>query len=229
MALRRFLRKGAPGSLLPAAKLGRRAVTLGLETLDVARFHEQTLAAFVSSVSSAGSTLHEVASQAKSFFTETIAPIIGTHSAAVKANLSIDRLTRTLKLRTQQSVESEKRLKVATVQRQAAETVLERSANRHTKLLAEAEHLQKNLRHQTREILKKQEDHRDRAACELRDEIAQALIAIDLSLLILRTAAIDQTGKLEKKIANSLQLVQHFHLSTGARDRKDQKGRKNSL
>ena len=109
----------------------------------------------------------------------------------------------------------------ATAQRQAAETVLKRSADRHTKLLAEAEQLQKNLRQQTRKILITQEDTQDRSACELRNEIAQALIAIDLSLLVLRTSAVDQTEKLEKKIAHSLQLVLEFSKSVGARDRKN--------
>ncbi len=223
-AFRRFLSKGASGSLLPATKLGRRAVTLGLETLDVARFHEQILTTLSSSASAAGSTPHEVAKQAKLFFSETIAPIAGTHSTAIKANLSIDRLTQTLRQRTKQSVASDKQLKAATAQRKAAETVLEQFTDRHTKLLVEAEHLQKSIRHQTRKILMAQEDEQDRAACELRNEIAQALIAIDLSLLILKTSAIGQTGKLEKKIANSMQLMRQFHQGVRERDPKNRKG-----
>jgi len=47
-ALRQHLKKGARGNLRPAQGLGRRAMALGLETLDLARFHDQALIALVS-------------------------------------------------------------------------------------------------------------------------------------------------------------------------------------
>jgi signal transduction histidine kinase len=128
----------------------------------------------------------------------------------MQAGARIEQLTRTLSQRGKESAASKKRLKQATAQCQAAEAVLKQSANRHAKLLAEAEDLQKYLRHQTREILLAQEDERDRNACELRNEIAQALVAIDLGLLMVGTSAKDHTEKLEKKIANAEELVKLF-------------------
>jgi len=46
-ALRRYLKQGPAASLQPAARLGRRATVLGLETLDLALIHEQALIAGV--------------------------------------------------------------------------------------------------------------------------------------------------------------------------------------
>jgi hypothetical protein len=43
-ALRKHLQQGPQASLKPALRLGREAVTLGLETLELARIHEQSLA-----------------------------------------------------------------------------------------------------------------------------------------------------------------------------------------
>ena len=42
-ALRRYLQQGPAASLHPAVRLGRQAVALGLETLDLAVIHEQAL------------------------------------------------------------------------------------------------------------------------------------------------------------------------------------------
>ena len=46
-ALRSYLKKGPRASLQPAQRLGRRAMTLGLETLDLARIHAGALIALV--------------------------------------------------------------------------------------------------------------------------------------------------------------------------------------
>jgi hypothetical protein len=42
-ALKKHLEQGPQASLQPGLGLGHRAVTLGLETLDLARIHEQSL------------------------------------------------------------------------------------------------------------------------------------------------------------------------------------------
>ena len=43
-SLQKHLKQGLRASLQPARRLGRQAVALGLETLDVARIHEGALA-----------------------------------------------------------------------------------------------------------------------------------------------------------------------------------------
>ena len=188
-ALCKHLAQGMKSTLQSTAKLGRQAVTLGLETLDVARLHEQAMTALVSSAGSPISTRREVAERAKVFFAEAIVPIEATHRAAMKAGVRIDQLTRTLRRRTRASSASVGKLERAIAQRQAADVVLKKGADQHAKLSAEAERLQKQLQHQTRDLLSAQEDERQKTGRQLRNEIAQALVAIDLSLSALRTSA----------------------------------------
>ncbi|TFH40140.1 MAG: hypothetical protein E4H01_17085 [Lysobacterales bacterium] len=221
-AMRRFLRQGKSGSLLPAARLGRRAVTLGLETLDVARLHAQALTALASSADSSGSAGHKVGEQAEVFFAETIVPIEATHRAALKAEVQIDQLTRTLRRRGNESSASARRLQRAIPQRQAAEAVREKDADQHAKLLAEAQRLQHHFRHQTRELLSAQEDVRERTSVALRNDIAQALLAIDLSLLALKVSASVNPGNVEKELAKVQRLVGELRDRGFAEDPSDQ-------
>ena len=55
-ALEKHLKQGPQTSLQPALELGRQAVALGLETLDLARIHEQALATLELSNSKNGFT-----------------------------------------------------------------------------------------------------------------------------------------------------------------------------
>ena len=68
-ALRKHLKRGPRDSLQPALALGRQAVAVGLETLELARIHEQALKALELSKSKDG-----LIKRAESFFTEAIAP-----------------------------------------------------------------------------------------------------------------------------------------------------------
>jgi len=81
-ALRRYLARGPETSLRPALVLGRRAVALGMETLDIARVHERTLAA-VAEPGGSPVTRQRMIKQAGLFFAETIVPVEKTHPAAL--------------------------------------------------------------------------------------------------------------------------------------------------
>ena len=65
-ALRKHLRQGPRASLEPARGLGRQAVAIGLETLDVARIHERALDMLHASASKDGRM-----ERADIFFTES--------------------------------------------------------------------------------------------------------------------------------------------------------------
>ena len=67
----------------PAFELGREAVALGLEMLDLARFHEQALTAMVLPDGSSR-TRRRIIGRAKIFFAEAGVPIEKTHCAALK-------------------------------------------------------------------------------------------------------------------------------------------------
>ena len=67
--------------------------------------------------------------------------------------------------------------------------------------------LQEHLRRLTHQILTAQEAERKKISHELRDEIAQTLLGINVRLLTLKKAAKGKTGSLKKEIANTQRLV----------------------
>lgn len=222
-AIRQFLGRKESGSLLPAERLGREAVPLGLETLDVARVHVRALEAAIPPEDTRGSAGQELLERADAFFKETIVPIEATHRAALKADSRIDLLTKTLRRRTAESSASDDQLEQAITQREAMEAGSDAQTVRHAKLLAEAQRMQKGLRDRMREILSEQEGERKRFGGELRDEIAQALLAIDLSLLALKTSGHVDTVKAEKSIAEARKIMEEMrargHVSVNRQDR----------
>src|SRR5437868_7110971 len=85
--LRIHLRQGERGNLRQARGIGRAAVALGLETLDMVKMHENALAALEASRSRDG-----IMTRAEMFFTDAVTPIENTHRAALKANAHLDRV-----------------------------------------------------------------------------------------------------------------------------------------
>ena len=85
-ALGKHLKQGPRVSLQRAQSLGRQATALGLETLDLARIHEQALIKLVLPSYSPG-TRDAMVRRAGIFFAKAITPIEKTHRAALKASV----------------------------------------------------------------------------------------------------------------------------------------------
>jgi signal transduction histidine kinase len=205
--LRQYLQPGAPTRLLLAAGLGRQAAAQGLETLDLARIHEQALMTLVSPDGSAR-TRQRMIERAQRFFAEAIVPIEKTHGAAQQAAALVNQLSQTLRRRTVESTASTRHLEQSIAQRKAAEAALKKSREQRIRLLQESSRLQNRLQYQTREILSAQEEERQKSSHQLHDEIAQTLVAINLRLLTLKTSAKANTENLQKEIAETQRLVQ---------------------
>lgn len=201
-ALRKHLKQGPRASLRPARALGRQAVAIGVETLDLARMHHEALAALESSSSRDG-----IVKQAEIFFTEAIAPIEKTHHAALKTNVRLTQLNKTLGRRTADLALSNRSLKQGVVARKTAEKALKKSGQHGKKLLEESRRLQKRLRHLTQQILSAQEDKRKKIGHHLQDEIAQTLLGINVRLLTLKQGAGRDAKSLQKEIASTQRLV----------------------
>jgi signal transduction histidine kinase len=201
-ALRKHLKQSPQASLEPARGLGRQAVAIGLETLDLARIHERALTALEASASKDG-----FIERADVFFTETITPIEEKHRAAQKASGRLSQLSETLGQRTVDLAASNRSLKQGIAQRKAVEATLKKSGEHYKKLLEESLALQKHLQYLTHEILAAQEDNRKKLSHDLQDEIAQTLLGINVRLLTVKKAAGDQDKALQKKIANTQRLV----------------------
>jgi signal transduction histidine kinase len=201
-ALKRYLRQGSRATVRPARGLGLQAVRLGLETLDVAKIHEATLATLEASSSRDG-----IIERAEIFFTEAVSPIEKTHHAARKASADLSQVNKALDRRALDLAASNRSLKQSIVRRKTAEEALRRREVRSKKLLEESRRLQKHLQHLTHELLAAQEDKRKRISRDLQNEIAQTLLGINVRMLTLKRETAAGTERFKKDIASTQRLV----------------------
>lgn len=205
-ALRRYLKTETVAGLRAAQRLGQQAVSLGLETLDVARTHEQALSALAATGGTSWLAPGPI-NHAKSFFEVAIVPIEQTHGPALQADARVTRLTQSLRQRTQEATASSQQLEKSVARRQVAETALRKSVRTRAGLLAEAQRLRLHLQNLTHEILSAQEDERKQSGNQLRDDIAQLLLAIQIRLLALNGAVTANSENLKNEIAETQRIV----------------------
>jgi signal transduction histidine kinase len=201
-ALRQHLEQGPRAGFVAALALGRRAVALGLETLDLARIHERAVAAL-----ELWSKRDGYIERARMFFTEAITPIEETHQAARKAKAHLRQLTELLGRRAAELAATNGQLRRGIVRRKAVEAALKKSGERYTRLLEDSLQLQEGLRQLTHQVLAAQEEERQKISQELQDEIAQTLLGINVRLLSLKTQARSNSRGLKKEIASTQRLV----------------------
>ena len=200
--LSKHLKQGPRTSLLPALQLGRQAVALGLETLDLARIHEQALVELQLST-----TRNAFTKLAGIFFTEANTAIEETHSAARKAKVDLSRMMAALGERTAELAASNRDLQRGVARRKVMEDDFAKRGRHHQKSLEESLKLQARLRHLTHQVLSAQENERNQISHELQDEIAQTLLGINVRLLSLKQEARDNSKGLKKEIITTQRLV----------------------
>ncbi len=200
--LRRHLRR-APRANSPAALgLGRQAVVLGLETLELARIHEHALIALKLSSQKNG-----IIKRAELFFAEALTPIVETHRAARQSKIDLNRLNGALGRRTSELAATNHQLRRGITRRKSVEAALKKSGEHYSRLLKESLQLQEGLRQLTHQVLAAQEDERKKISHELQDEIAQTLLGINVRLVLLKQEARNNTKGLKNEIASTRQLV----------------------
>ncbi len=202
MALRTHLRPGARASLQPALELGRQAVGLGVETLELARMHERALTTLDLANAKNGRL-----KQAEIFFTEALTPIVDTHRAARQSRTDLTRLKETLSRRTAELATTNLQLKRGVRRRKNVEAALKKSGAHYTKLLKDSLHLQEGLRQLTHQVMAAQEEERKKISIELQDEVAQTLLGINVRLLTLKQESRVNTKGLKSEIASTQRLV----------------------
>jgi signal transduction histidine kinase len=206
-ALRAHLKQGQQASLAPARGLGDRALAAGLQTLDLARLHEQTLVTEVLPGCPAGKRAALI-KQAGVFFAAAVAPIETTHRSALEAAVHLKEFIQTLSQRTVGLAASNLELQQEIAQRKAAEAALKKSEHHYSRLLEQSDHLQEQLRQLSRQILSAQEDERKKISRELHDVIAQILTGINIRLATLKKEAALDTNGLDRKITRTQRLVE---------------------
>jgi signal transduction histidine kinase len=201
-ALGKHLKAGGRAGLRPALALGRRAVVLGFETLDLARIHERAVAALEAVGGKDG-----IAKRAAIFFTEALTPIMETHRAARQSKIDLNRLNETLTRRTLELAATNRLLNRGIVRRKSVEAALKKSGIHYAKLLKDSLQLQEGLRQLTHQVLVAQEEERKKISHELQDEIAQTLLGINVRLGSLKQEARTNTEGLKNEIASTRRLV----------------------
>jgi signal transduction histidine kinase len=201
-ALRRHLKEGARASLQPALRLGRQAVVLGLETLELARIHERALVTLKLSARAGRLTR-----RAERFFNEAVTAIVETQRAARQSRSDLERANGALGRRTAELAASNRQVQRGTARRRSMEASLRKSGQLYTGLLKESLHLPEGLRHLTHKILLAQEQERQTMSHQLQDEIAQILVGIQVRLLTLKAAAVCNPASLTEEITSAQRLV----------------------
>ena len=207
LELQQQLAQGVATDLESARELGRYAMTLGLETLDMARIHEIALVSLVLPTYSASAS-NSLMGRAGQFFAEAITPIEQTHRGAREANAHLSQIVKTLSQRTLELANSVAELKREILQRQAVEESLRASEMISVKLLEKSKHLQEELRSLSRQLLFVQEEERRKISRELHDVIAQTLTGINVRLAGLKATSNTTSSDLHNQITSTQLLVE---------------------
>jgi len=206
-ALLAYLKHGAAASPQAARGMGRQALAVGLQTLDLAKLHERILVAQVLP----GRPARQRASlikRAGSFFIEAISPIEKTHRGTWQAAIHLNQIVEILSQRTVELASTNQKLEQEIDQRKAAEAALKKSEQHYSQLLRQSNLLQEQLRQLSRQILTTQEEERKKISRELHDVIAQTLTGINVRLAALKKAAALNTKGLDRNIALTQRLVE---------------------
>ena len=202
--LQAYLKQQSEAHLQQARGMGQQALDAGMQTLDIAKLHEQILVAKILPGIPAGKRIR----RAGLFFTETITPIEKVHLTAREAALHLNKIVEMLSQRTVELAASNVDLKQEIVHRKAVEAALKKSEHHYGELLKQSDHLQNQLRQLSRKILLAQEEERREISRELHDVIAQTLTGINVRLAALAKEAATNTKGLDRNIARTQRLVE---------------------
>jgi signal transduction histidine kinase len=191
--------------LKAARRLGQRAVRLGLETLGLAKVHEEALSKVMVSegVPSVG-----VARRCVKFFAEAALPMEETHRGVIEVNEHLQVMLETLTERTVELARSNEALQDEVARRRVVEDSLRISELTTSQLLKKSRQMQEELRQLSRRLIVAQEQERQRISRDLHDVVAQALTSINLRLAALKSHTLEGAKDLHKKIAATQRLVE---------------------
>ena len=161
-ALREHLKTDSGINVPTAWRLGRQSIALGLDTLGLARMHEQALADLGLVDARSG-----IIKRAEIFFTEVIGPVVERHRAGRESKMQLHRLNKTLNRRTIELAATNRQLKQGILRRKNVENALKKSGEHYSRLLRDSLQLQEGLRQLTHEVLTEQEAERKKISREL--------------------------------------------------------------
>jgi chromosome segregation ATPase len=206
VSLGTHLAQGSEDNLETAREIGREAVAIGMETLDLARIHAGSLTQLLGPDDSAACRT-DVIVRATAFFTEAVTPIEETNSEALKTSAELTQLHAELGERTLDLAAAKDELQRRVAERSQAESTLRRSQQVSDQLLKDSRVLEQQLQDMTHQILSATEGVRHRMSLHLNDEIAQVLLAIHLRILALHEEVAAKHADFTLEIAATRQFV----------------------
>ena len=215
-ALQTYTGQSAPERFESAHALGRAALKLEMQTLEVAKLHDLAVASLPQQEADAGQRESLIAMAAK-FFRETINPIEQTHPAVREVEADIQEMHLALAQRTTDLKNSHWKLKVQTTERKAFAALHLQKDQAFNQLMADSKLLEEQLQAMARSTLSANEAERKTMSLQLNDEIAQALLGINLRLAALKNLIASTQANLNKEIAiiqdlveRSVKLIKHL-------------------
>jgi signal transduction histidine kinase len=206
-ALAQHLKDGGDSDLQKAADLGKEALAHGLETSAVVRIHEKALLTAIA-LDSSFLSRDGFIKRAQVFLLRAITPIERVHAAAMASQTRSIQFTAILRRRMAELARSRQNLKTSIIERKTAQDALRIMRSQISKLEAESASLRLDRRRFVNRAFSGLEKEQAWLSRMLDDEIAQALVAINVRLLIVQQKRIGKAKKLRKDIAIAQRLLE---------------------
>jgi signal transduction histidine kinase len=206
-ALRIHVEGATADSLKEARELGNQAVADGVDTLDLAKMHDEALA-ILTPTEGSGVPSEYIITRAEEFFTEASIPVEATHRPVLDATNELRRVSEELKRRATDLAETQRELQRGINERRSAEAVLRTVVENPSSMLEESHLREQRLQEKARSILAANEEARKKMAIHLQDEIAQPLLGIQVRLLALEKEAAVGADGIHEEIAATQRMVE---------------------
>lgn len=187
--------------------MGNEAVANGLDTLDLAKLHDQALTLLISANSSADEQQARMR-RADEFFAEASLPVEATHRAVREAAEQLNQVNEELRRCAAELADTERELQRVIHERRSAEAALRTVAELPAHGLEDCRRLETSLQDKARSILAANEEERKKMSIKLHDEIAQALLGIHMRLLTLHKKAAASQGGMNDEIVATRRSVE---------------------
>jgi signal transduction histidine kinase len=201
-ALRKYVKLSSRTGLPLARGVGKLAAALGLRALDLARLHDQALAKFGPPV-----TRDRAPHRADAFFAEASEQLIPTGPSARRAAAHLRQLNQQLRQRTVDLAISRRIRTQGLVDRNALREALQKKTEHNARLLAKSRDLQRCFQRLTCRMLAAQENERTAISRTLHEDVAQAMLGIQVRLAHLKSESARNTSGLKKELTVTQRLV----------------------
>lgn len=205
-ALQKYLRQDDQTDLASARALGGPYQASGMEMLDLARIHEQTLITH-GLLDHPAERRDLLTRRSGLFFATVITPSERTDQSKAEVYVHRGRLIEMLSQRTVDLAVSNLERSLEIAQRKIIEVKLRKGEKQHEHLLRLSLRLRKHSRLLASRLLSAQEEERKKISHELHDVIAQTLMGINVHLAALKRGVIVNTKGIARNIAKTQRLV----------------------